>query len=310
MCVSRLSFRDFFKKLVGVVRADAVGALFGGLYLGPVGGVAGATACSAVAVLCPSTAQEVSQPSSRSAVIPDDDPSIGVNEPNEALENTVCQIGSSPSFADSVGYYHNRILLEYYNNNDAPTPTENVDSIIVSIYAEAANIFNMSPQTLYYDTSAASCLNSFFDNKLYQQDEDMTMSAYCSKLKVHYPEHSMDLDVFEQIMEGILNIPNIDESNYVEKVIAYIQASNISQSHKESLINATLVGNASAKLWNQARVKVIIHWVWTYRWDGNRHQTSLLMQFATKESHCMKKTRQKTTCAIVILEQVLDIARS
>lgn len=254
MHASRLTWWQKFKKrLIAVILADASGAMFGALVgqsAGPAGvplcGIAGATACSAVAALWPSSNIEISTAYSRSAMS-DEDVSIGVNEPNEALENTVCQLGSCPSFADSVGYYHNRILLEYYNNNTAPS--EDVDSIIVGIYAEAANIFNVSPQTLYYDTSTAACLDPFFNNKLYQQDENMTMSNYCSRLKTYYPDHSSDIDVFEQIMEGILYIENIDETNYVERVIAYIQASDISQFHKECLINATLTGNASAKLW-------------------------------------------------------------
>lgn len=242
---SRGSFRDFLKRLVCVVRADAAGGLVGAI-IGPISGVVGATACSAAAAVLPLEAMEVSPQQSRCAA-GDEVAYVRVNKPNEALKNTVCQIGSSPSFADSVGYYHNRILLEYYNHNT--TPSEDIDSMIEGIYAEAANIFNVSLQTLYYDTCTAACLDPFFSSKLYQQDEDVSMSDYCSRLKTYYPEYSSDIDVYEQIMEGILNIEDIDESNYVDKVIAYIQASNISQFHKESLINATLIGNASAKLW-------------------------------------------------------------
>ena len=229
-----------------VIVADAVGGLFG-MFGGIVGSIAGATACSAAAVFTQNV--EFLEDPIKSRSSGGGSRGITFNDNPDALDDLVFETRDYPGLSDSTGYYHNLILLDVLKNGGVYD--SDVTIVVDEIYAETAETFGIPESQLKEDVSSSDDLNTFFENELYNDEESATFSEYCARMKTLYPHLSNDIDVFEQIMMGLLNIPNLDETNYVQTIINYINNSSIGEQHKQNLINATIIGNASSRLWDE-----------------------------------------------------------
>lgn len=241
----------FFKKVCAVIVCDAVGGLCGSLHGGVIGGIAGATVCSAAAVICPVdqiTLFAKGGNLTRAASIDSEVVQLPIQSREVALNGVVIRTKEEPTLADSVGYYHNLIVL---NSDEHKTLTSrDVHVLAKDIYIESAKTFKVPEDELLSALDDSPEMNTYLNEKLYSQKEDETLNEYCVRLKKFYPDLSKDIDVFETIMTGITNLEGVEECEYVENVIEIINRSSISEIDKERLRNAAVIGFASSKLWD------------------------------------------------------------
>lgn len=246
------SFGGWFKKLLRVTYADAVGAILGSNF-GPWGAIAGGVSASAI-VFC----EENNLPSQFSLVptrsyIDGDNPIPYITDDDvnlNALSNVVL-VSNIPTCTDSFGFYHNKILLYLKTHNLLHINNNNTDNLTNIICEHAEEISSNGRGTTT-------------NNELYQQ-------LKFSQFKLLYPSMAM-LDTFaEYVDEYVVLYPELDEClwflgdyistlcdieqeendrTYAEGVLEIIVESQVSNTIKKRLGEAVITGYASSRLWN------------------------------------------------------------
>jgi len=253
--VQTRGLRSFFRKLYAVVVCDAVGAVVGFTYANSVGAVAGLVLASGVAAITPlknikleaTTRAEVNLPNNSSCLMP-------MNGPNISMASSIIPTNinnmQQMTQSDSIGYYHNSILLSL--NNSLKATDLCVDSMIVKVAEATCEEFDEPVD------SVINCLNSnrslytnIIDKKLSSVDEYGSVHEVMDEWRKLYPDKSEKLSVLESFLEGIYNL-DIDENDgtYLNKILDIISESSLDPDVKSSLRDAFIVGNASYQLWN------------------------------------------------------------
>lgn len=244
--------RDFFKKFWAVTTCDAVGGMFGFLWGGPIGAAATATVCSGVAALTDSKNISIKD----EATPKDKDLELimmPMNSPQIALSSTLIPAKGTNVKAtreDSIGYYHNKILLDLKNGSDSNTYT--IDNIIDAVAANTSIIYDEPEDKIHH---ILNCNKSFFDDILKQnfayQNQDETLHEIFNNWKFQYPEQSEKLSVLESFFEGVSNYEiGENDGKYLGKVLNIIDQSSMDEDTKRDIKNGIIVGNASYQLWN------------------------------------------------------------
>lgn len=248
------SFRGWFKKLLRVTYADAVGAILGSNF-GPWGAIAGGVSASAL-VYC----EEENLPSQFSfaptrsyldgnnplPVLTDGDGNINLG----ALSNVVLD-SNIPACTDSVGFYHNKILLYLNAHNLLHINNNNTDSLTNAICEHAEEISSNGRGT----TTNTELLQQlkFSQFKLAYPSMAMleTFDEYVDEYVVLYPELDDYLWFLWEYISTLCDIdPEDNDGTYAEGVLEIIGESQVSNTVKKRLGEAVITGYASSRLWN------------------------------------------------------------
>lgn len=225
---------NFLRRLWHTVSADAVGALFGNLWGGPIGAVTGAAACSGG---CQFLKMEYTRSAENNGHLGDMNSDLsGLIPLNEKVEDN--------TLLDSIGYYHNKALLGLNDKNELSVSAMPV-LLLDEVKAEV-------PQKVVFTDQDSIQLNKtykkFVDNE--RTFKGNNVDEYESHLVECNPEQSGEIKVLFEFLRGLSAI-NIDDDNaYMQKVLQLIKEANLSETVKQNLRNGIIVGNASSKLWN------------------------------------------------------------
>lgn len=240
-------WKDFFKRFISVVVADAVGGMFGSS-CGPVGTATGAIVASAVAAFVPAENIYISRSCDNdNGDIPQmNPPAISLSSDLVPSQST----GTTNTVEDSIGYYHNMVLMSV--NGNISNNDRNIDSLIVKLA-------DISYKT--YNTSREVVLNSLNENRQFyetivsyivpQQNQEPSLDEVFALWMSLYPDNSQKLSVLKSFFKGMYQIGiNENDGDYLNKVLEIINNSSLDRKTKEDLRNAAIVGNASYQLWN------------------------------------------------------------
>lgn len=222
--------RGFFSRLWKVICSDAVGGLFGNLWGGPAGAVVGAAACSGAVSISVAT---------RST-------NISEYEMNPDLNNLVPtpENGETPSFEDSIGYYHNKSLISLQSSNK-PISIRDMPILLMD------EVKNEIPQNTTFTDNDSIQLNKtyqeFISNEQKYAGNDI--DSYEKHLISCYPNQKGEIQVICEFLKGITNIDAEDIDSYSTKVLNLIDLSQLSGTVRQNLRNGVIVGKASKKLW-------------------------------------------------------------
>ena len=236
--------RGFFKRFFAIVLSDAIGGMFGSL-LGPCGTAAGAILAS-----------------SHAAVVPSNDIHIGANHSQTmynfspmnsydvALTNVVPISGQTlVSKDDSIGFYHNLILLDLDKQFAGQTFT--LDSVISKTAKYTAEIYNRDYKEIKVELSTNTNLYKQITSKEMSVENFDTIHDFIDCWQKLYPEKKDELTLLETYFNGLINIKvGENDCEYLSKVLDIISKSNLDSTMKDNLRNAFIVGNASYQLWN------------------------------------------------------------
>lgn len=245
--VQTRGFGKWFRRVLGIVMSDAVGGMFGSLIGGPVGCIAGATAASAGVAGSGAVPTFMTR-----AGIPE---KLPMNQKALALENVVLDnnvgiLNKETALYDSIGYYHNKVLIDM-NNKGKLTSIKDVRALNREIYINTCNELGYEvsldeAEKVVNHKEIVALVENSSDN--FSDYEDM--DKYLNDLKKAYPNLSSKLSVVREFMLGLANMDiNENDGNYAQKVMELINNSNLDENSKKELRAAIIVGNASYQLW-------------------------------------------------------------
>ncbi len=229
----------WLKRLWRTVYADAVGGIIGANF-GPWGAVAGATLFSAI-VCCADNQMAISDYPMQNT---------GYNMYADGLNSTVIYTPAS-IYTDSVGYYHNKILMHLNSHNLLSTSSKTkFISMINTICSEADNMYyngreNTTNTTLirYLDYLQ---FKNLCENPIYATSFE-TFAAAVANL---YADYEVEMNFLATYVNVLCNIEQSqNDGSYAEGVLDIINNSNVDNDMKKRLGDAVITGNASARLW-------------------------------------------------------------
>lgn len=232
MYVNSSVTRGWFSRLFRRVLADAVGGLFGNLAGGPAGAVVGAASFSA---LCASFATEDQ--------FQKEETQVRMNKVNFAMCDLVPDDASDEDMAsDSLGYYHNAVLLDAYSEKVA------ISEIPQVLLEEVKDSFPNLGSVSHKDSlQIVKAYDKFYSaESKYTGDDDL--NSYSEHLSNCYPDQKGEIAVITEFLNG-LNYTGNSSKEYVNEVLDLVKQSGLSAEIKRNLRNAIIVGNASNRLW-------------------------------------------------------------
>lgn len=253
---------SFFKKVFSVIVSDAVGGLFGSLYAGPCGSAAGAVMMSATAAFVSADNIDIKVAgghgiNANSGNTNDDlynKTFTKVNLPNVSLGNSVVPKPSKSSVIadhlDSIGYYHNKVLLEL--NNMVRDTNIKIDTLVQVVADVTSKNYNAPKNGIVESLNKHKDMFEYVvvANSVLPEDA-ASLHEVINGWKELYPEQSDKLGILETFFEGISNIDAEDnDGEYFNRVLDIISSSSLDNETKRNLRNAIIVGNASYQLWN------------------------------------------------------------
>lgn len=245
----RKSLRSFFRKFFAVVICDAAGGLVGSL-AGPAGAAAGAMLSSGLAAV--TSPENIQYPMAKVASA-NTSAFASMNSEAIALSKGIVPVDSTSqkaSLNDSIGYYHNQLMLKMgnelvYSDSINKQIADNVITLTASNYSVP-----LKEVSSYVESN-----KTFFDNitnkGLCSTDDVQSIEGIIKKWIALYPEYSSQFEVLQSFIEGVSNLDvDVNDGTYLNKVLGIINTSTLSDTMKQSLRNAFIVGNASYQLWN------------------------------------------------------------
>lgn len=177
---------------------------------------------------------------------------ISINE--KSLDGVVVDNPAiKATFADSIGYFHNLILVSMNNSGKLPLAVQSSKEIVNDVYLEASRISGIPTSIKDADelVSVNNDMRRFVESGIAVFLPDDDFDAYCNKLSGLYPEKANEISVLKEFVYGLSNIDiNETDTEYLQKILLLIDESEIDEISKKNLKSAVLVGNASYRLWN------------------------------------------------------------
>lgn len=230
-------FFSFFNRLWRVVSADAVGGLFGNLWGGPVGAIVGAAACS--------TYTGADSFCTRAKINNSEKWTLKY-ELNNNMDNLIPlpADGTSPTLQDSIGYYHNKAILDL-SKKDIKLSINKMPILLLD------EVKKEMPRKVTFTPKDSIQLNKTYSEfvKNEQNFSGVDIDAYEKHLISCYPSQSGEINVIFEFLKGVSSIKAEDETTYIQTILRLIDSSDLSNTIKQNLRNGVIVGNASNKLW-------------------------------------------------------------
>lgn len=264
--VETRSLKSFFRKFFCVIGADLLGAgttLWGG----PAAMVAGAAASSSWAI-CKVRKGSLdldvkNHPYTQGISIGDGtdngggggigNPGGGFNKPITKRDNNLGGlIPNKPNltFADSVGYFHNKVILELENENPGWTTLDKtkLSKELAAIVDKCVGATTDSKVTDADVKQAADKADAIANIVAEANDVDELMDAMIAK----YPNQKAKMNVFREVLKGFEQCKEMDQDGlgYAEDLLEILNKYNLDEKTMNQIVSAIVVANASSKLWN------------------------------------------------------------
>ena len=244
--ITRGFFSGWLKRIIGVTVADAVGGIVCS-WFGPAGTAAGATATSGlVAAFLDEPVIEIHTRSKG-----DDELFPPMNPDDKSMNNLFPGDVSEEllTIGDSIGYFHNRILLDIKNENQGQKLSR--DSILACIAQKTSEFYRVDKNEIKQDFANNKELFDFVAGGDYLSVDGEDLHDIIAAWIAKYPNKQGELTLLETFFSGLNNI-DVDENDgdYLMKVLKLVDNSELSEEIKRNLRNAFIVGNASYQLWN------------------------------------------------------------
>ncbi len=250
--VTRISFGRLFKLIVSAVISDAVGAGFGAMigagYGNPVIGAAvGGVGASIYTVCNQDRIPDVQLSRTRSNPLW----LIGNNTPGEAcLDSLIFKDGVNASKMDSLGYYHNYVIRQMTLNDTTymSSSTYLRPDLLDSIYGYHVRYLSLPQLNAIQGTDMKSTIDA----------EIKTFIEYCIEEDDFFSCPIFGFwkgkeDLYSLITSYAQNLCSGGDMsvlyNYTADYLDLLEASNMTDSQKEMLSSAVVVGFASRKYW-------------------------------------------------------------
>ena len=257
--VETRSLRSFFRKFFCVVGADLLGAATT-LWGGPALVVSGAAASSSWAIHKVRKGTLDLDTNLYPSVVGGGD---GTGTPNWGRphnpKNPLTD-GSSlsglipnrikPTFADSVGYFHNKVITQLAIENPDWTTFDKIKlskglATTVDKCVSATSDVKLSDADINKIADNADVIAKIVDEA---NDVDELMDAM---IKV-YPDQKAKLNVLREVLKGFEQCKEMDQDGlgYAEDLLKILDKYNLDEDTKNQIVSGIVVANASSKLWN------------------------------------------------------------
>ncbi|EJX07669.1 hypothetical protein EVA_04222 [gut metagenome] len=266
-------FRRFMKKVMIVLGADAMGAMLGasaGLPGGPVGtligGGAGAVSASAMAAVAvrngyldlnddPFGYRKPYAIKLDSAKIQHLVVSFNPNCMKELVprRTMVCFGNKNDSRVDSLGYLHNVSLIKV-NNREPQWVNYSLQHISISAtreFMKEARWGRYAIENIHYKTYPIVIRIADAANK------STDLEDFCKRMNYICPQMKGKTEVLSQAILGLGQVSEqeLNSREYMEKLLDYVEKSNVNMKTKMELRIGIIVAHASSKLWDAAVFK-------------------------------------------------------
>lgn len=233
--------RGWFAHLCRRILADAVGGLWGNFLGGPAGAVAGAASFSALCAAVEVTDNPTNAGNSDTTVKIND--KIAHCDDDEGLVS--CD-EEEASVMDSIGLYHNKVLLDVAVDEMEIPVSEYPNMLLAEVRNNYPNLGEISTEDSVKIVTLSSEFLEF--EKEYKGGKDI--DAYSEYLESKYPSKKGEIEIIKEFFNGI---PYAEASGltteYMNKVLKMIDDAALSVDVKQNLRNGVIVGNASNHLW-------------------------------------------------------------
>lgn len=250
---TRGKFLNWFKNVGAVVLADAIGGMFGWMCTPIVAVSAGTVASGAIALLV--GRDRIFNKGNRTGIAPMDTTGMHfppMNNPNFSLSHLVPSTpanGTFPTLSDSIGYYHNCMLLEIQRDFGSTPIT--LDTLIYTVAQKTSTIYGVNADYLEETLRQKSDVyeNACSEDMVSGNTEDI--HELVEKWILLYPEHESELRTLGIFLEGISGLDvEVNDGDYLSKALEVVNSSSLDEDVKFNLRNAFVIGNASNRLWN------------------------------------------------------------
>lgn len=245
----RVPFWKKFWKAVATVFSDAVGAVIGSAIPVPGATVAGGTLTSGL------VAHYIYGSDAEIKVKYGSDGFAPVHKIGTSFNNIIVNNYSDRTWKDSLGYYHNAVLYDFFKDSLAAENTYNLSQreFADAMLNKANGVF---PTQLILNTQQRELLiqetitnSNLLINALKNAE---SFEDFCSLVK---SEQLIDDTLFDIIVEYVNGLSQLDVENdngqYVQDVINLINSYNLSQNTKEVLQGFVAIGQGSNHLWKE-----------------------------------------------------------
>lgn len=226
-----------------IISCDALGARIGSRW-GGWGFLGGAVGASLIAALCNREYQIETFDEKFTCELQDNTIAVAPADDNISNHQTF--------ILDSVGYYHNEIILSIERRNpDIYNQKLNTDEVmsIVSGEMKALN-FSMPDEAIikevFYETS------TLVPNK----DVFLSEETFVAHIESVKPEYVQDYKIISDYLTTTQMIAKENIQEYTEGVVKVVQESELCKEEKQALVGSILVGGNSALLWAEADLEV------------------------------------------------------
>ncbi|WP_175630825.1 hypothetical protein [Bacteroides acidifaciens] len=220
-----------------IVSCDALGARVGARW-GRWGALGGAVGASLIAALF----------SDNQVVTVDDKFTCKLQNASLPLNSNEDRMIDSESLElDSIGYYHNEIMLsierkipDVYNQN------LDTDEVMSIVSGEMKELDCPMPEEriikeIFNETSALIPSKDIF----------LSEEAFVSHLESVQPEYLQDYKIINDYLITTQKIAKENIQDYTEGVVRVVQESELQQEEKQALVGSILVGGNSVLLWTE-----------------------------------------------------------
>jgi hypothetical protein len=246
-------WKQWFKKIAAIAVVDAVGAIMGTFYSSnPAVGAGVAIVASATAAFIPSDNISFMAPTRATSETTVVGTLSEMNPAEISLVDVVPEdeLGNSPSqLEDSIGYYHNLIMLDINNIIDSVGNTT-MEAIIDSISEKVGIYYDIPVNEVQAAIESQDSLITFIITNRNSLINNLGNDNVFNVLGAKFPTHAQEFSAMRSFFIGLNNL-NVqgNDATYLRQTLNLIQSSNLSSSMKQRLRDAFIVGNASYQLW-------------------------------------------------------------
>lgn len=158
--------------------------------------------------------------------------------------NIIFEDKNTAKMIDSIGYYHNKILMNIGEKRLADVAIEDMEELIINSAIEVTgNKTDFNKPELRNNKCT-----KFFIKNISRLNAAKTTDDYCKILSESNQISKEEINIIKTYIDGLATIDNTN-GEYTKAVINTIDNSDINPETATSLKNSVLVGNASQKLW-------------------------------------------------------------
>lgn len=177
------------------------------------------------------------------------------------LENTVFQNSNVSASTDSVGFYHNAIMLEAKKQH----PEVIANPALCTQKFLTDDLFECATQTQIEDFGDVDVLarlqyavTPVLSNTFSIAQSSNSSEQFLAQVMSAYPEKSAEFALIKQFIDNLdlVELSALNAHDYAQQILNLVNASELPQNIKDALIAGIEVSFASYELWNSGVMSV------------------------------------------------------